>query len=167
HAIPMSSSRHSRGSAAARSPTPHSHRADCMSQRSVLPAEAGGIGSLTAVEAAGGQLLGDVVSFGLVVGASASLFGGWWRESPRLERALARVPLRIHVNGIRGKSSVTRLVAAVLRASGRRTLAKTTGSAAVVVGSDGVDRPLARRGAPTMGAARASSANAGTNAREG
>jgi len=111
-------------------------------------------------------LLGDVVSFGLVVGASASLFGGWWRESRRLERALARVPLRIHVNGIRGKSSVTRLVAAVLRASGRRTLAKTTGSAAVVVGSDGVDRPLARRRAPTKGAARALSANAGTNARE-
>src|SRR5262249_35204625 len=108
-------------------------------------------GTRSAVQAAGGvKLLGDMVSFGLVVGASASLFGSWWRESRRLERALAHVPLRIHVNGIRGKSSVTRLVAAVLRESGRRTLAKTTGSAAVVIDPGGVDRPLTRRGAPTI-----------------
>ncbi|MBT7790403.1 MAG: poly-gamma-glutamate synthase PgsB, partial [Calditrichaeota bacterium] len=35
---------------------------------------------------------------------------------------------RIHVNGSRGKSSVTRLIAAGLRAGGKRAVAKTTGT---------------------------------------
>ena len=37
---------------------------------------------------------------------------------------------RIHVNGIRGKSSVTRLIAAALREGKVKTLGKTTGTAA-------------------------------------
>ena len=43
-------------------------------------------------------------------------------------RRLSRIPIRIHVNGTRGKSSVTRLIAAGLSASGLRTYAKTTGT---------------------------------------
>ncbi len=43
---------------------------------------------------------------------------------------LHAVPIRIHVNGTRGKSSVARLIAAGLRAGGICTVAKTTGSAA-------------------------------------
>ena len=43
--------------------------------------------------------------------------------------ALAQLPIRIHVNGSRGKSSVTRLIASGLRAGGLKTLAKTTGTA--------------------------------------
>lgn len=46
------------------------------------------------------------------------------------QKNLRRIPLRIHVNGTRGKSSVTRLIAAGLRQSGRVTCAKTTGSTA-------------------------------------
>jgi hypothetical protein len=41
-------------------------------------------------------------------------------------RAQPAIPVRIHVNGIRGKSSVTRLIAAALREAGIRTVAKTT-----------------------------------------
>jgi poly-gamma-glutamate synthase PgsB/CapB len=61
-----------------------------------------------------------------------------------------RIPLRIHVNGSRGKSSVTRLIAAGLRAGGIRTLAKTTGSAACLIHPDGSESPVWRRGAPNI-----------------
>lgn len=54
--------------------------------------------------------------------------------------------IRIHVNGIRGKSTVTRLIAGVLREGGYRTLAKTTGSAARIIDIDGNDNPIPRRG---------------------
>ena len=55
-----------------------------------------------------------------------------------------RIPIRIHVNGSRGKSSVTRLIAAGLRAGGLRTVAKTTGSAAAVIHADGSETPVRR-----------------------
>ena len=42
-------------------------------------------------------------------------------------RRLRRIPLRIHVNGTRGKTTVTRLTAELLRRAGIRTCAKTTG----------------------------------------
>ena len=38
--------------------------------------------------------------------------------------SLKSIPLRIHVNGTRGKSSVTRLIAAGLREGGLKTFAK-------------------------------------------
>lgn len=52
-------------------------------------------------------------------------------------RNLARIPTRIHVNGTRGKSSVTRLIAAGLRAGGLRTVAKVTGVLPRVILPDG------------------------------
>jgi poly-gamma-glutamate synthase PgsB/CapB len=56
------------------------------------------------------------------------------------------VPGRIAVTGTRGKSSVTRLVAAGLRASGARVLAKTTGSKPVLILPDGSEREIPRTG---------------------
>ncbi|HDT13267.1 MAG TPA: hypothetical protein ENO03_02810 [Candidatus Aminicenantes bacterium] len=67
-------------------------------------------------------------------------------ERVRLDRALRRVPRRIAVAGTRGKSSVTRLVAAGLRASGARVLAKTTGSRPVLILPDGSEREIDRAG---------------------
>ena len=61
-------------------------------------------------------------------------------------RALDRIPMRIHVNGSRGKSSVVRLIAAGLRAGGIRTVAKTTGSAARFIYPDGSEVPVRRWG---------------------
>ena len=43
-------------------------------------------------------------------------------------RRLKKIPIRIHVNGTRGKTSVTRLIAAGLREAGIRCVAKTTGT---------------------------------------
>lgn len=52
----------------------------------------------------------------------------------------------IHVNGIRGKSTVTRLIDAGLRAGGFRVFCKTTGTVPMTIGTDHVARPLRRRG---------------------
>jgi poly-gamma-glutamate synthase PgsB/CapB len=67
-------------------------------------------------------------------------------ERLRLDRALRRVPRRIAVAGTRGKSGVTRLVAAGLRASGARVLAKTTGSKPVLIFPDGSEQEIFRSG---------------------
>lgn len=60
------------------------------------------------------------------------------------KRRLRRIPVRIHVNGSRGKSSVTRLIAAGLRAGGVRTCAKTTGTLPRVILPDGRELPVYR-----------------------
>ena len=66
-------------------------------------------------------------------------------------KSLSFIPLRIHVNGTRGKSSVTRLVAAGLREGGLRTFAKTTGTAPRVIDSEGKDRIIHRLRLPSIG----------------
>ena len=67
-------------------------------------------------------------------------------EAVTLRRARAAVPLRILVNGTRGKSSVTRLIAAGLRVSSHRTLAKITGVIPTIILPDGSDEVIGRRG---------------------
>lgn len=81
---------------------------------------------------------------------TAAVFGYWRRSVTNHQRRLAQLHLRVHVNGIRGKSSVTRLVAGVLREGGYQTLAKTTGSAARVIGPHGEESAIRRRGAATI-----------------
>ena len=66
-------------------------------------------------------------------------------------KSLSNIPLRIHVNGTRGKSSVTRLVAAGLREGGLKTFAKTTGTAPRVIDSKGKDRIIHRLRLPSIG----------------
>lgn len=67
-----------------------------------------------------------------------------WERLAR-DRALAALPIRIHVNGTRGKSSVVRLVAGALREAGVRTVAKTTGTAPRLILPDGSERTVRRR----------------------
>ncbi len=59
-------------------------------------------------------------------------------------RNLSRIPIRIHVAGTRGKSSVTRLLAAALNEAGKRTAAKTTGTLARMILPDGREVPIFR-----------------------
>ena len=75
----------------------------------------------------------------------ASLLACLWWERRARDAAHAAIPIRIHVNGTRGKSTVTRLVAAALREAGMRTVAKTTGTAARIILPDGNERPVRRR----------------------
>jgi len=65
-------------------------------------------------------------------------------------RILRRLPVRVHVNGTRGKTSVVRLIAAGLRGGGKRVCSKTTGSFAAVTGPDGEDYPLYRPNQPNI-----------------
>ncbi|MBI5692468.1 MAG: poly-gamma-glutamate synthase PgsB [Verrucomicrobia bacterium] len=61
-------------------------------------------------------------------------------------RRLRRIPVRIHVNGTRGKTSVTRRLAAALRAAGVRTMGKITGDEPRIILPDGTEEPIVRRG---------------------
>ncbi|MGE5176342.1 MAG: poly-gamma-glutamate synthase PgsB [Hyphomicrobiales bacterium] len=67
-------------------------------------------------------------------------------ESRRHASNLARIPVRVHVNGTRGKSSVTRLIAAGLRSGRRRVFAKTTGTMARMIFPDGSEVEVFRVG---------------------
>ena len=57
-----------------------------------------------------------------------------------------RIQWRVHVNGIRGKSTVTRYTAAVFREARYHTFGKTTGSAARIIRPDGEDFDFKRKG---------------------
>ncbi len=59
---------------------------------------------------------------------------------------LRRIPIRIHVNGTRGKSSVTRLLTAALNRAGIRTYGKTTGTLPRMLTPDGREYPVYRPG---------------------
>ena len=76
--------------------------------------------------------------------ATVLLIAYWTHEYWRHQRNVKAIPMRIHVNGTRGKSSVTRLIAAGLRAGGKRTVAKITGTLPRVVLPDGRESSIIR-----------------------
>lgn len=78
----------------------------------------------------------SIAALGLAgLGALESLF----------HRARLRdIKTRIHVSGTRGKSSVTRLIAAGMRHGGISTAAKTTGTLARMILPDGMEVPIFR-----------------------
>lgn len=71
-------------------------------------------------------------------------------ESLALRKARGRLDTVVHVNGTRGKSSVTRLAAAALREAGIVTFAKTTGTLPRLIYPDGSEVPVHRRGRPNI-----------------
>lgn len=71
-------------------------------------------------------------------------------ERRRLDAARRRIPLRIAVTGTRGKSTVTRLIAAAFRDESRAVLAKTTGSKPVLIRPDGSETEIRRLGRPSI-----------------
>jgi poly-gamma-glutamate synthase PgsB/CapB len=66
-------------------------------------------------------------------------------EYVRHQAYLKRIPIRIHVNGTRGKSSVTRLIGAGLRAGGYSTITKVTGTYPRMVLTDGTEVGIPRK----------------------
>ncbi len=71
-------------------------------------------------------------------------------ERIKLNHCINSIPLRISVTGTRGKSTVVRMLASVLRENGRKVLAKTTGSEAKIILPDGEEKEVRRRGAPSI-----------------
>ena len=67
-------------------------------------------------------------------------------ENIILNRRLKSIPLRICVTGTRGKSSVVRMLASILRENGKIVIAKTTGSKASFILPGGEEIDVPRRG---------------------
>lgn len=87
---------------------------------------------------------GSPFLFSLSLWAGLLTYLRW--EHRRHVRSREKIRLRIHVNGTRGKSSVTRLIAAGLRSGGFTVFAKTTGTSPRLIRPDGSEEPLKRRG---------------------
>ena len=68
-------------------------------------------------------------------------------EHVRLKKALAKIPLRIHVYGTRGKTTATYSIFETLRQAGYKVFGKTTGDHPQLLLPDGDVKELKRRGA--------------------
>jgi len=91
-----------------------------------------------------------MIGFLISISILSYLMWRWHQMKEHHDARIQQLPIRIHVNGIRGKSTVTRLIAGVLREGGFKTIAKTTGSAARIIFPDGNETPIQRKGAPTI-----------------
>jgi poly-gamma-glutamate synthase PgsB/CapB len=82
----------------------------------------------------------------LLLLAALAILAALGVERVRLDRSRGKIPLRIAVTGTRGKTTVARLLASVLREDGRTVLAKTTGSEPCLILPDGAVEHIRRRG---------------------
>lgn len=87
---------------------------------------------------------------GVLLGLLAVILLGLLAEQWQLKKDRSRLEHVVHVNGIRGKSTVTRLIAAGLQGKGLRVFCKTTGTVPMTIGTDGIARPLVRRGSANI-----------------
>ncbi|MEM9304573.1 MAG: poly-gamma-glutamate synthase PgsB, partial [Pseudomonadota bacterium] len=86
-----------------------------------------------------------------VLSAIVATFLVWTMvEFARHQRRVPVLRHRIHVNGTRGKSSVTRLIGAGLRAGGVNVVTKVTGTFPRLITMDGRDVVVHRRAAATI-----------------
>ncbi|NOX48673.1 MAG: poly-gamma-glutamate synthase PgsB [Chlorobi bacterium] len=79
----------------------------------------------------------------LVMIISAAIVG--FVEYFRHQKRIYSIPIRVHINGTRGKSSVTRLVGAGLRAGGISTITKVTGTFPRLIIEDGTETYIYRK----------------------
>lgn len=67
-------------------------------------------------------------------------------EKRRNDRNIEQIPIRVNVNGIRGKSTATRLITSILNEAGYNTIGKTTGTAARMIYWDQEEeKPIKRK----------------------
>ncbi len=90
------------------------------------------------------------IEIGILLAASGLLALLGVMELLLHRRRLRRIPIRVHVNGTRGKTSVTRLIAAGLREAGVRCVAKTTGTVPRFILPNGREVPVYRPGGPNV-----------------
>jgi poly-gamma-glutamate synthase PgsB/CapB len=95
-------------------------------------------------------LFGTYTLIIILLGTFSAIFLLGLREQRRHFERIQKIPIRIHVNGIRGKSTVSRMIGSALREAGHRTLTKTTGKAARIIDADGNESPIIRTVAPNI-----------------
>lgn len=67
-------------------------------------------------------------------------------EKRRHQKNINAIPIRININGIRGKSTVTRLITGIVHEAGHKTVGKTTGTQArMLYWFDNKEEPIQRR----------------------
>lgn len=71
-------------------------------------------------------------------------------ENYKNKKALKKIPVIIHVNGIRGKSAVCRLIDAGLRNCGMKVFTKTTGTLPVYIDAKAEEHRVRRLGRTTI-----------------
>ncbi|MCD4681844.1 MAG: poly-gamma-glutamate synthase PgsB, partial [Bacteroidales bacterium] len=76
----------------------------------------------------------------VIVAAIVGIF-----EYARHQNRIHSIPIRIHINGTRGKSSVTRLIGAGLREGGISTITKVTGTFPRLIVEDGTETYIHRK----------------------
>ena len=90
-----------------------------------------------------------LVPVGLLAALGVLLALGLLERRAR-DAAWRDIPIRIHVNGTRGKSTVTRLIWSALREAGIPPVAKTTGTSPRLLLPDGTEHAIVRRAPPTI-----------------
>lgn len=71
-------------------------------------------------------------------------YGAW--EQIKHQKNIDSIPVRININGIRGKSTVTRLITGIVTEAGYKTVGKTTGtSARMIYWFTDEEKPIVRR----------------------
>ncbi len=66
-------------------------------------------------------------------------------EYRKHQERIYSIPIRIHINGTRGKSSVTRLIGAGLREGGIKAITKVTGTYPRLILEDGSESRIYRK----------------------
>lgn len=71
-------------------------------------------------------------------------YGAW--EQVKHQKNIDSIPVKININGIRGKSTVTRLITGIVTEAGYKTIGKTTGtSARMIYWFTDEEKPIVRR----------------------
>ncbi len=86
-----------------------------------------------------------MISFYLIVAVSIALIGYGLYEYRRHQKNIYAIPNRIHVNGTRGKSSVTRLIGAGLREGKVQAVTKVTGTFPRLILANGKEAIIRRK----------------------
>ena len=110
-----------------------------ISSQSVSPSSWGGLVALWGWT----PLLVGIAAAWTVIGLGG--YREWRRHTDRLET----IPIRIHVDGSRGKTGTCRLIGAALRANGLRVVVKTTGKMPVLIDASGNEKVIDRPPTPT------------------
>lgn len=82
----------------------------------------------------------------LILALTAAFLAALILENARTLRDRKKLLHVVYVNGTRGKSTVSRLIDAGLRAGGLSVFTKTTGTVPMIIGVDNVEQNIIRRG---------------------